>query len=237
MEKQEIDSLLKQELKIQKDVVALKPLKEIPKNIEAYDGCAAPGLCTQIGEILNDGSVFYVQREHNGCYEGLIATGVCTADREEYLSEVESFMEMSPYHIDLDTAMRYYDNHVKQIPPPEADNACLLVGPLSKIDDPDLLLIFCTPVQAEVLIRAQSYLGSMVHGFGGNGGCVFNIRYSFVTRKPSFSTSDVAWRVFTGMNGNELTVTYPYEKLVAAAPYLKPIHKYVDTMTSLMDQT
>jgi hypothetical protein len=75
----------------------------------------------------------------------------------------------------------------------------------------------------------------MVHGFGGNGGCIFNIRYSFVTRKPSFSTSDVAWRVFTGMNGNELTVTYPYEKLVAAAPYLRPIHKYVDTMTSLMD--
>jgi hypothetical protein len=48
-----------------------------------------------------------------------------------------------------------------------------------------IILIFCTPIQAEVLIRAQSYLGSMVHGFGGNGGCIFNIHYSFVTHAPS----------------------------------------------------
>jgi hypothetical protein len=54
MQKEEIESLLKQELKIQKDIIALKPLKEIPKNIPSYDGCATPGLCTQIGEILND---------------------------------------------------------------------------------------------------------------------------------------------------------------------------------------
>jgi hypothetical protein len=117
--------------------------------------------------------VFYIKREHNGCYEGLIATGVCAVDREEYL--------------------------------------------------------------AEVLIRAQSYLGSMVHGFGGNGGCIFNIRYSFVTRAPSFSTSDVAWRIFIGLNGNELTVTYPYENLIAAAPHIKTINDYVETMTTMMN--
>ena len=137
MQKEEIESLLKQELKIQKGIIALKPLKEVPKNIPSYDGCATPGLCAQIGEVLNDGSVFYIKREHNGCYEGLIATGVCSVDREEYLSEVETFMEMSPYHTDLDTAMHYYDTHVKTIPPPETENACLLAGPLSKIDDPD----------------------------------------------------------------------------------------------------
>ena len=108
---------------------------------------------------------------------------------------------------------------------------------MSKIDDPELVLIFCTPIQAEILIRAQSYLGSMVHGFGGNGGCIFNIRYSFVTRKPSFSTSDVAWRMFIGLNGNELTVTYPYEKFVAAAPHFKPINDYINNMTTMMNNT
>jgi hypothetical protein len=61
--------------------------------------------------------VFYIKREHNGCYEGLIATGVCAVDREEYLAEVKTFMEMSPYHTDLDTAMHYYDAHVKTITP------------------------------------------------------------------------------------------------------------------------
>jgi hypothetical protein len=47
----------------------------------------------------------------------LIATGVCAVDREEYLAEVKTFMEMSPYHTDLDTAMHYYDAHVKTITP------------------------------------------------------------------------------------------------------------------------
>jgi len=237
MKKEEIESLLKQELKIQKDIIALKPLKEIPKNIPPYDGCAAPGLCTQIGEISKDGSVFYIKREHNGCYEGLIATGVCAADRKEYLADVKNLMEMGPYHIGLDTAMNYYDAHIKDIPPPETENACLLAGPLNKVDNPDLLLIFCTPIQADVLIRAQAYLGSMVHGFGGNGACIFNIRYSFVTREPSFSISDDAWRMFIGLNGNELTVTYPYEKLITVAPHIKTINDHFETMTTMMNNT
>ena len=101
---------------------------------------------------------------------------------------------------------------------------------LEKRDDPDLLLIFCTPIQADVLIRAHAYLGSMVHGFAGNGACIFNIRYSYVTREPSFSTSDDAWRIFAGLNGNELTVTYPYEKLIAAAPHIKPINDHINNL-------
>ena len=229
MQKEEIESLLKQELKIQKDIIALKPLKEVPKNIPSYDGCAVPGLCTQMGEVLNDRSVFYIKREHNECYEGLIATGVCSANREEYLAEAKNLMEMGPFHKDHDTAMQYYDTQIKAIPPPETNNECLLVGPLSKVDDPDLLLIFCTPIQADVLIRAHAYLGSMVHGFGGNGACIFNIRYSYVTREPSFSTSDDAWRIFGGLNGNELTVTYPYEKLITAAPHIKPINDHINS--------
>ena len=45
---------------------------------------AAPGLCTMIGEVLENRSVTYSVRENHQCYEGLIATGVCELSRDEY---------------------------------------------------------------------------------------------------------------------------------------------------------
>ena len=59
MIRDEMYTLLMQGLGLKKEPVALKPLREIPADIPAYDGLATPGLCAQINEILTDGSVFY----------------------------------------------------------------------------------------------------------------------------------------------------------------------------------
>ena len=172
-------------------------------------------------------------RENNGCFEGLIATGVCEVSREIYQEEVKTFMEMSPYQKDLKTAMDFYDNCIETIKVPPCENACLVVGPFHKIEEPDLVLMFCTPRQADVLIRSQSYHGNLVKGFGGNGGCIFNIRHAFYTGEASFSTSDFPWRMFIGLDDHELTVTFPYNRLVQSAPVIKPIVDYVDNLLSM----
>ena len=59
MNKQEIEKTLKEDLGIKKELVALKPLKEIPPDIPHYEGVATPGLCTQVGEVLKEKTVFY----------------------------------------------------------------------------------------------------------------------------------------------------------------------------------
>ncbi len=233
MDKKETEKLLKEVVGIQKEIVALKTYRTIPEEIPRYEGCANPGLCTQINEVLEDGSVFSITRENNVCFEGLIATGVCQVDRQEYRDAVEGFIDTCPYHKDIDTAMRFYEKCIEEIPLPPVENACLVVGPLLKIDDPDLVLIFCNPKQADILIRAQSYQGNLVQGYGGNGGCVFNIRHAYVTRQPTFSTSDFPWRMFVGLADDELTVTYPWEKLVEAAQYIKPIADYIDSLKDI----
>ncbi len=110
MDKAEIEKLLKTVLGVKKDVIALKALKAIPSDIPHYEGVAAPGLCTQIGEVLQEGKTFYVTRENNVCYEGLIATGVCDISRKEYREAVETFIDMCPYHKDVDTAMSFHEN-------------------------------------------------------------------------------------------------------------------------------
>ena len=235
MDKQKIERALRKDLGVVKELVALKPLKDIPSTIPQYDGVATPGLCAQVGEVVRDGTVFYTARENHQCYEGLIATGVCEVSREEYRKAVESFIEDFPYHKDVATAMHFYETCISTIKPPRVENACLVVGPLSKVDDPDLVLIFCTPKQADILIRIQAYLGDLFKGYGGSGGCIFTIRQAFKTREPSFTTSDLSWRMFVGLNENELTVTYPYEKLLEVASHIKSTADYVNSFSSMFD--
>jgi uncharacterized protein (DUF169 family) len=236
MEKKEIERILKEVLGLQKEIIALKPLKEIPADIPGYQGMAYPGLCAQIGEILKDKKVFYLTRENNTCFEGLIATGVCEISRDEYREAVEQFIDTCPYHKDMDTAMAFYEDGINTIQLPPVENKCLVAGPLSAVDEPDIVLMFCTPKQADILVRAQAYIGNMTKGFGGLGGCIYNIRYSFVTRKQSFSTSDFPWRTFVGLRDDEMTVTFPYERLVEIARHIPPIVEYVNMLAAMAAQ-
>lgn len=233
MHRLEIEKALKEDLGVKKELIALKPLKTIPTDVPHYEGVAAPGLCVQIGETLKSGSVFYTTRENHQCYEGLIATGVCELSRKDYREAVESFIDTMPLHKDIDTAMDFYEKCINAIPIPATTNQCLMVGPLSKIEDPDLVLIFCTPKQADILVRIHAYLGELFEGFGGSGGCLFNIRHAFYKRVPTFSTSDLSWRMFIGLDENELTVTLPYEKLAAIAPRIKSTVEYVNNFSSM----
>jgi len=41
--------------------------------------------------------------------------------------------------------------------------------------------------------------------------------------------------MFVGLNENELTVTYPYERLIEIAPHIKSISEYVNSFTSMFD--
>ena len=233
MTKQEIEKMLMENLGLKKEPIALAPLRDIPPDVPRYEGLAMPGLCVQMNEILENGSVFYSTKENHACFEGLIGTGVCEIDREEYRNAVQGFIDMCPYHKDMNTAMDFYETCVREIPLPTVEYSCLVSGPLSKVADPNLVIMFCNPKQADILVRSQSYQGTLVKGFGGNGGCLFNIRHAFVSRQMTFSTSDFPWRTFVGLDDSELTVTFPYEKLVEAAPYIQPIIDYVDNLKQI----
>jgi hypothetical protein len=76
-------------------------------------------------------------------------------------------------------------------------------------------------------------MGNLFEGFGGSGGCLFNIRHAYYKRVPTFSTSDLSWRMFTGLDENDLTVTLPYERLSEIAPHIKANVEYVNNFSSM----
>ena len=71
MTKQEVQTLLMDSLGLKKEPVALKPLKEIPSDIPAYDGLATPGYVHRSTKFLLKGRFFIVKRKITSVSKGL----------------------------------------------------------------------------------------------------------------------------------------------------------------------
>jgi len=229
MNKDELIYTLKEDLKVKKEIIAVKAMKKAPTDIPHYEGQASPGMCAFVGEILQDGSVWYATKENLGCFEALTGTGTCeNMPRDKYMEFMIEQNQSYPMHQNSDILVKYYDKVDDFFKHPKVDGTGIVVGPLFKVAHPDLVLLFITPHQADILTRARAYLGDFTRGFAGMGGCIFTIRYSFMTGDPSFSTSDTAWRMFAGLAEDELTYTFPYSKLLEIADRIKPTAEYVN---------
>ena len=234
MTKEELIQTLKDDLKIKKEIIAVKVMKQAPSDIPQYDGQASPGMCAFVGEILKDGSVWYATKENLGCFEALTGTGTCeNMPRDKYLEFMIEQNQSYPMHQNSDILVEYYDKIDDFFKHPKVDGTGIVVGSLLRVDDPDLVLLFVTPHQADILTRARAYLGDFTRGFAGMGGCIFTIRYTFNSGDPSFSTSDTAWRMFAGLDEDELTYTFPYSKLLEIADQIKPTAEYVNGFKSM----
>jgi len=234
MTRNELVHTLKEDLKVKKEIIAVKIMKKAPSHIPPYEGQATPGMCALVGEILKQPSVWYVTKDNLGCFEALTGTGTCeNMPRQEYLKFMIEQNRSYPMHQDDATLIHYYDKVDSFFTHPSIDGVGIAVGPLAKVENPDLVLLFLTPHQGDILTRARAYGGDFTRGFGGMGGCIFNIRYPFVTGDPCFSTSDTAWRMFAGLDESELTYTFPYLKLLEIADRIKPTAEYVNGFKSM----
>ncbi len=234
MKQEDIVRILKENLKVKKECIALKADLPSP-HTPPYAGQALPGMCTLVGEILKKPTVYYVTKENLGCFEALVSTGTCeNLPRDAYLNFMIEQNSQYPMHKDAITLVKYYDRIDDFFKHPQGAGRGLIIGPLAEVAEPHLILLFLTPQQADILNRCFAYLGDFTCGFGGLGGCIFNLRYSFVTGLPCFSTSDTAWRVFAGLDENELTYTLPYVKLQQIAEHIKPIANYVNSFKEML---
>ena len=238
MTKDELIRSLKEDLGIKKEIIALKVVNEPSADIPQYEGQAIPGMCALLGELLREKQAWYITRENLGCFMSLLGTGTCEQmPRDQFIEFMQGQNEAYRIHKDADTVASYYAKVDSFFKYPEKTGNGIVIGPLAKIEDPDLVFLIVTQHQTDIVNRCRSYLGDYSRGFGGSGSCIFNIRYSFVTGDPCFSVSDTAWRVFGALGKDELTYTFPYAKLQEIADQIKPTAEYVNNLyTSLLGQ-
>jgi uncharacterized protein (DUF169 family) len=210
-----INTLLLEQLQLRKPPVAVKIWGEEPPAVPRYQDTAFPGICTQIGEVIESGATFYTVPGQCFCTGGLIATGVLPPlSEEERIESIETHLSISRSYTDVPAALCYDKKMDELIPRVQKKAAAVQVGLLTGVEAPDLVLLFCTPKAADILTRTYAYnAAEPIHGFGGNGACPFLIQYPTVTGKPVFSYSDVAWRKFVKLSDDELTVSFPFELL------------------------
>jgi uncharacterized protein (DUF169 family) len=225
MANEQIIETIKNVLGVKKEPVGLKVWKEEPQDIPKYEGRAFPGVCGQIGEVLESGETFHTNVKNQMCTGGVVACGVAPRfSGEQSVKVVKFHLKREQNYKDLDTAIHYQDKVDELIPAVGEKNAALQIALFKDIGDPDLVLIFCTPGAADILNRTYCYaFGEPIQGFGGNGGCPLLIQYPYVTKKPSFSYSDVAWRKYIGLADEELTVSVPYPSLASLVENLPDV--------------
>lgn len=225
MTNDQIIDTIRSVLRVKKELVAIKVWKDEPQGIPKYKERAFPGMCTQINEVLTTGETFYTNQEHCFCTGGVISVGVAQPlSNEERDEMIKVHFEVSKGYKDVATAIHYDDESKKMIPPVKEKNAAVQLGLFKDMNEPDLVLIFCTPGAADILNRTYSYTeGKPMAGFGGNGACPFAIQYPYATGNPSFTFSDVAWRKYVGLAEEELTVTFPYQSLLRFIEYLPSV--------------
>jgi uncharacterized protein (DUF169 family) len=216
MTNQQMNEIIKAVVTIKKELIGIKAWKAIPEGIPKYEGKAFPGMCGQIGEVLTTGETFVTDLRNQLCTGGVVATGVARPPSGKASIKIAKMhLELMKDYGNLDTALCYEDEMKKLIPRCEEKNTVVQVGRFREMKEADLVLIFCTPGVADLINRAYSYVtGKPIQGFGGNGGCPFVIQYPFVTRKPSFTYSDISWRKFVGLTDDELTMCFPFQGLV-----------------------
>lgn len=235
MTKDELVRTLKEDLEIKKEIVALKAVNEPPSDIPAYKGQAIPGMCALLGEVLREKLVWYLTKKNMGCFMSLTGTGTCkNLPRDKYLKFMIGQNEIYRMHKNADTVIDYYNKVDAFFHYPKDTGTGIVVGPLAKVEDPDLVFLIVTPHQTDILNRCRAYMGDFSRGFGGSGSCIFNVRYPFVTGDPCFSVSDTAWRVFGGLGRDELTYTFPYRKLMDIADQIKPTADYINSYDPLL---
>lgn len=238
MTNDQISVNIKNILGVKKELVGIKVWKEEPQTVSKYEGNAFPGMCTQISEVLNTGKTFQTNRDHCFCSGGIIATGVAPAlSGEEKIEVAKVHLDLSKDYKDLETSI-HFDNEIeKLLPPVKEKNAAVQLGLFKDIEEPDLVLIFCTPGAADILNRTYSYtIGEPIQAFGGNGACLFTIQYPYVSGKPSFSYSDVAWRKYVGLDEEELTLTFPYQSLLRCIEDLPSIAEAYRKYGEVLDE-
>jgi uncharacterized protein (DUF169 family) len=219
MTNQEIEEMIKSHIpNMRKPFIGIKIWKEEPKDVPKYEGTVFPGICTQIAEVLMTGrGTFYTTPDQHFCTAGLMATGVRPRMTDEEFAEVtKTHLVMSKDSKDFETARRYYRVESEKLCPiPTEKNAGVQVGLFKDVKDADIVLIFCTPYQGDVINRAYAYsLGEVIIGYGSHSGCPFILGGPYVLKEPNFTVGDIEWRGYVGLDDDEITFAFPYQSIL-----------------------
>jgi uncharacterized protein (DUF169 family) len=210
-----IKSILRDKLGIKREILALKRVKGEPAGTEAYP--ERNMMCGIMQEALEENKVYYMTIKNRMCL-GCVATGMDPwpgeLDEEKLRAGVSFAVEAVNTFESVDVAAKAEKEAMKLFPKFEELYGSVVIGPLEKVPDPEVLIIFCNPAQANLLTRAYCYVsGTFVKGYAGIGACRMFLPDAFINKEPAYTISDRSWRIVLKLAPDELTLATPPDKL------------------------
>mgnify|MGYP001126016109 CR=1 FL=1 len=218
MDERSIRRILREDLHISKEVIALRQCKQEPEGFQAYQD--KNNICYMMGEVLEEGRTFYTVLDDHVCLLGCAATGLdpaLTVMNDGQRRESEDY-HVSAINIFPTEAVQQKAERAAQALFPRFREACaaILMGPLGSVPQPDALIILANAEQVHRLTRAYCYAtGSVIKGFAGMGACRMLLPRAFIHKQPVFTVSDRAWRRALKLLPDELTLVTPPAPLVS----------------------
>ncbi len=224
MDEATVISILKNQLGIKKQIIALKLAKEIPANIEKYQD--KNNICYMMGEMLEEPKTFYTTMEDHVCLLGCAATGLDPSLEQMSEEERKHSEQLHVSSINIFSTEEIQRRAEKQadklFPKFKKSFNAVIIGPFGRVLEPDLLILFGTPEQVHLLTRAYAYVtGNFIMGYAGMGACRMLVPYAFLKKEPVFTISDRAWRRALKISSDELTLVVPPDKLIIMLSHLE----------------
>lgn len=216
MDSSKISSLLEEKVGIKRGVVALKRMKEAPAALKEYEGLSP--VCFMMQEALEEHKIFYTTVKNRMCL-GCVATGMDPVPGElndEQLKKNVSFaVEAVNTFQSIDLAAKAEREAARLFAQYDELYPATVIGPVELVAEPEVLIIFCTPEQANLLTRAYCYVtGTFLKGYAGIGACRMILPDVFINKEPTFTFSDRTWRIALKQTPDLLTLVTPPDKLM-----------------------
>lgn len=185
-----------------KKIVGLKFEKEVNKKYSAYP--QKDIWCKVFDEVLKNKTVFLTTLENHKCGSGSVYSGLGRSrPLKEVLPELIKKLKLKNEEVLLNI-----NSQIPKMP----DFKAAIIGEISKIDDPDILLVLCNLKQADRIAKAYAFEhGELIKGIAGANSCAI-IPFCYTEKKAFFNIPEKSG-LCVGVEDDELMLAIPKNKI------------------------
>jgi uncharacterized protein (DUF169 family)/NAD-dependent dihydropyrimidine dehydrogenase PreA subunit len=214
-----LDVSLKKNLSLKKNIVAIKYADSVPVGITEEKGLSF--WCHACGEVFAGEAdpLFFTAKNSTCAGASNLGLGTRETGKEEYNLMIKSMI--------LGDGGYYASKELltigrKMFPKFNKVYAGMVIGSLSKVEMPDVVLIPVNGKQMCMLSTAYSFdTGEIIDGKAGGGTCLGTIPISFLENRPVFSCGDYGGRLHMRLGDEEIIAAFPFKLLSGVVRNLK----------------
>ncbi len=199
---------LQNKLSLKKQIAAMKFVTTLPNDIPLEQGphfwC---GMCGDVFDGSDASLVFTAEASTcGGCAN--IGLGAHKVDREDFITACDAHTVGPGKLYATKSAMTA---NRRCFPGFSRVAKGMIIGPFSKIQNPDIVIFPLTAQQMCMVATAFGYeTGEVMQGFAGKSTCLMTVSTPLETNRPVFTAGDHGGRMFMRLEEGEMLVSFPF---------------------------